>query len=275
MFVECVKKLLVLGVALWNFSALAISSTEMTAYPGFCKRAVADEAVFENFKSHPSFQQILEHVSYRQGLNILDVILRIDPSIVALFDKFRENDAIGHPVVCHYDRYGWFSPTTLRYIKVACDLKKQFGDLSKMHIVEIGGGYGGQCKILADLTGFASYTMIDIPDGLALTKKYLSLHGIQNINYIEHTNVAEVGSYDLIISNYAFSEIDRTEQQLYLDYVINPTQNGYMTMNFMTQALGSIPKDELIQTLLMKNKKLQVQKEYPNTHPNNMIFIWK
>lgn len=269
-----VKLLTVCIAALWNFSVFTISSTEMTAYPAFCKRAVAEETVFKNFKSHPSFQQILEHVSYKTGREYLDVILRMDPSIATLFDKFRENDAIGCPVVYQYEMHGLFSPTTLRYIKVACDLKKQFGDLSKMHIVEIGGGYGGQCKILADLTGFASYTVIDIPEGLALTKKYLSLHGIQNVHYIENKRLEEVKSYDLLISNYAFSEIDRVEQELYLKCVIGPTKNGYMTMNFLTQYLGSIPIDELVPILLSTKKRPQVQKEYPNTHPDNLIVSW-
>jgi putative sugar O-methyltransferase len=269
-----VKLLTVCIAALWNFSAFAISSTEMTAYPAFCKRAAADETVFEHFKSNPIYQQILEHVSFKTGREYLDVILRMDPSIASLFDKFRENDSIGNPVIYHYDRHGWFSPTTLRYIKVACDLKKQFGDLSKMHIIEIGGGYGGQCKILADLTGFASYTIIDIPDALALTGKYLSLLEIQNVHYIENKKLEEVKSYDLLISNYAFSEIDRVEQELYLKYVIGPTKNGYMTMNFGTQYLGSIPIEELVPILLSTKKKPQVQKEYPNTHPTNLIVSW-
>lgn len=275
MLIDCKKKWLTLGIAaLWNFSLLAIGSSELTSYPAFCKRAASDDAVFENFKSNPAFQQILEHVSYKTGREYLDVIVRMDPAIVSLFDKFRENDALGNPVTYYYDKNGWFSPTTLRYVKVACDLKKRFGDLSKMHIVEIGGGYGGQCKILADLTGFASYTMIDIPEGIALTKKYLSLLGVENVHYLENKKVEQVGTYDLVISNFAFSEIDRAEQQHYLKYVIEPTKNGYMTMNFLTSYLGSIPKDEIVQILLSMNKKPQVQKEYPNTHPDNLIISW-
>ena len=197
-------------VAMWNFSIEAISITEHTRYPAFCQQAVMDDGIFARFKRCPDYRQILEHVGDATGRDYLDFILQRDPKIVTLFDKFRENDAIGEPIIFDYGKYGWFSPTTLRYIKVACDLTQEFGDLSKMHIVEIGGGYGGQCKIIADLTGFASYTIIDIPEAIALTKKYLSLLGVRNVNFITNNNLSQVGSYDLIVSNYAFSEIDRS-----------------------------------------------------------------
>lgn len=260
--------------AFWNLSLFAISSSEVTGYPAFCAKAAVDDVVFETFKSNPTFQQILEHVSMKTGREYLDVILRMEPTAAQLFDKFRENDTLGRPDIYYYDPHGWFSPTTLRYVKVACDLKKLLGDLRQIHIVEIGGGYGGQCKILSDFTGFASYTLIDIPEALALTKKYLDLLGIQNVTYIENKNLHEVGHYDLVISNFAFSEIDRHEQQNYLQKVIYPSQHGYMTMNFQTEYLGSIPKDEIVRLLIGMQKKPRVQKEYPNTHPNNIILSW-
>ena len=273
------KRKLLLAVfylaAIWNFSIEAISLTENTPYQSLCEQAATNDNVFADFKRHPHYQQCLEHVSYESGGEYLDFIVQKDPDLVLLFDKFRENDSIGHPVIFDYGKYGWFSPTTLRYIKVACDLKQQFSDLSKMHIVEIGGGYGGQCKILAELTGFASYTIIDLPEALALTKKYLSLLGIQNVHFIENTNLSQVGSYDLVISNYAFSEIDRSEQQEYLEQVINPTKNGYMTMNFISPHLQSISIDDLILGLYLNNRKGNVEKEHPNTGPKNLIIIWK
>ncbi len=116
---------------------------------------------------------MVETVSCQSGREFLDFVLQNDPNLIPLFDKFRENDLIGDPVCFDYGEYGKFSPTTLRYIKIASDLKQQFGDLSQLHIVEIGGGYGGQCKALSDLTGFASYTLIDLPEALALARKYL------------------------------------------------------------------------------------------------------
>ena len=55
-------------------------------------------------------------------------------------------------------------------LDIAYNLREQFKDLHKMHIVEIGGECGKQCKILADVTGFASYTIIDSSENLHLAK---------------------------------------------------------------------------------------------------------
>ena len=85
-----------------------------------------------------------------------------------------------------------------------------------MHIIEMGSRDGRQCKILADLTGFASYTIIDLPENLALAKKYLSSFSMQNVHFIENKNLSQIGSYDLVISH-AFSEV---VQQECLDCII-------------------------------------------------------
>ncbi len=260
---------------LWGSFLVAASLSGATYYPTFCQQAADNDETFAHFKRSPTYQGIVETVSRESGGEYLYVILRKEPSLVTLFDKFRENDAVGDPVIYNYGRFGWFSPTNLRYIKTACDLKQQFRDLSQMHIVEIGGGYGGLCKILNDLKGFATYTIIDLPECNALARKYLSLMGVKNVHFVDNKNLSNLGSYDLVISNYAFSEIDREEQQGYIDYVIKCTPNGYMTMNFISQHLRSIPLEELLQILYQNKKQGSVVKEYPLTHPDNRILTWK
>ena len=68
--------------------------------------------------------------------------------MVPLFHRFRENDRLGSPLTCDYDACGRFSPTTLRYAKVYSDLMRLFRDLDGQRIIEIGGGYGGQCFVI-------------------------------------------------------------------------------------------------------------------------------
>lgn len=250
------------------------SASELTNYPEFCQQAATNEAIFRNFKQNPIYRQILEHVSCESGQEYLEGIITESPEFIELFDQFRTNDYIGSPLIYDYKEYGWFSPTTLRYVKVASDIKKSFGDISQMHIAEIGGGYGGQCKILADALGFASYTIIDLPDCTPLTRKYLSLHQIDNASCIDSNNFSALGSYDLVISNYAFSEIDREEQLLYIQYLIKNTPSGYMTMNFMPNDLISMPLKELLEILYQNKRQTRVEREHPNTHPNNLILYW-
>lgn len=252
------------------------SISERSAYPSLCQLAADNDDIFANFKSDPIYRQILEHVPYEIGLQYLNTVINDYPDLLPFFDEFRKNDSLGNPITYSYGEHGVFSPTTLRYIKVAGDLKEKFGDLSKMHIVEIGGGYGGQCTVLSSL-GFASYTLIDLPECIALSKKYLESMGIKNVIYIDSTNLENIGAYDLVISNYAFSEIDKTEQLSYLEKVIKSTPNGYMTLNFISQLfnLKSLSIEELVSILYQAGKSGKVKKEHPLTHPNNLLLFWK
>jgi hypothetical protein len=250
------------------------SISETTPFPDFCHLAATNEKVFNNFKREPVFTNILEHVGYELGLEYLNYIKKEYPEILLQSDYFRENDLLGNPVIYDYGQSGWFSPTTLRYMKVAGDLKKRFGDLSQMHIVEIGGGYGGQCKILAELCGFASYTLIDLPQVNELSKKYLDILGLEKVKHIDCSDLNSVGVYDLVISNYAFSEIDREGQQKYLEKVILPTKKGYMTINFISKLFGleSLTLIELMS--LFRNRGEKMERENPISNSKNIMFTW-
>lgn len=268
----------VLLLALYNSSLNGESITSSTSYPAFCQSAANDDLVFASFKRNVIYNQILEHVRFEEGIAYLNWIKKEVPEILDHIEKFRENDSLGEPVTYEYENYGKFSPTTLRYMKVAAELKKEFGDLlCSMHIVEIGGGYGGQCKILSDLCGFASYTLIDLPQCNALSRKYLNTLGVQNIHFLDNTDINQCGQYDLVISNYAFSEIDKMEQSNYLSEVIRDTPNGYMTLNFISDQfnLTSYTLNELISSLSSYGRKGKVVSECPKTHPNNFLLVWK
>ena len=253
------------------------SLTENSSYSEFCQLAAEDEEIFANFKRSPIYNGVMEHVSYELGLEYLGFIHREYPELISDFDKFRENDLIGNPITYEYGDNGCFSPTTLRYMKVAGDLKNLYGDLTNLHIVEIGGGYGGQCKILNDLGGFASYTIIDLPQCNALSQKYLTQHNVPNVIFINNDQLSQVGAYDLVISNFSFSEIDKTEQYRYIDTIIRGTPNGYMTMNFISHFFNvqSLSTEELIAIFLSNGHKGRIESEKPVSDPNNLLITWQ
>src|SRR3990167_955403 len=140
---------------------LANSISELSDYSKVCREAAESDEIFKQFKQHPEYREILEHVTYEQGSEYLKIIEQAYPFIMAHFEKCRENDLLGSPTTFCYGEYGNISPTTLRYMKVSGDLLKYFGDLDFKTIVEIGGGYGGQCKILNELTNFKEYIIVD------------------------------------------------------------------------------------------------------------------
>jgi NAD+--asparagine ADP-ribosyltransferase len=78
--------------------------------------------------------------------------------------------------------------------------------------------------------------------------------------------------YDLFISNYAFSECDRTVQEFYIENFINTSKRGYMTCNFISSYIGV---DSLtLEELQNKIKNVKIMDEIPLTHKLNKILYW-
>lgn len=240
-------------------------------YADICRQAVTDNRVFDTFKSHPSYTYMLEHVNEIQGALYLEEIIRHTPDLMSLMSRFETNDDIGNPNMFYYANIGLMSPTTLRYIKVLSDLIMIFETPGNLDIVEVGVGYGGQCKIIHDYCTPKSYTLVDLPEVLALAKKCNEKQGLRNIIY-KTSNELELSKYDLFISNYAFTEIGRKYQELYKEKLIDNSRMGYITCNYfglMTKE-EAFTKDEI---LSMRNS-YTILAEKPLTSPNNFIYTW-
>lgn len=242
--------------------AWLLGDCEREAYLSACEQAVATTDL-GSFKRMPAYRTILEHVSRNTGREYLEVVLTNNPQLQNRFDRFVENDRFGDPQVFSYADGSWrFSPTTLRYIKVVSDLIDLFGELAGMRIIEIGGGYGGQCKIIADVFEFQSYTLVDLPPVAALQRKYLSLLNVAGCRCITPDQLTD-GEYDLIISNYALSELDRSAQDAYTDTVLQHSQRGYLTWN----------SEQMPHVHRLPAPVTQLE-ERPRTGPANKIFVW-
>lgn len=119
-----------------------------------------------------------------------------------------------------------------------------------------------------------SYTFIDLDPVLALSKKYLSNFTDINakLNFVSASKL-EPKEYDLFISNYAFSELKREIQDLYINNAIKYSQNGYITYNDIANRSLNPYKLKDYRTFIPKDIKLY--EENPITHPNNKIVVWK
>lgn len=242
-------------------------------YTEHCLNAATNEAVFANFKRNFHYNEVIEDLSYPLGNDYLNFVVSKYPDLIPYFDRFRQNDTIGNPKTQTFGTYGTFSPTTLRYIKVAGDLRARFGDLSNLHILELGGGYGGQCKILADLGGFASYTIIDLYAANLLTRKYLDTFNLKNVELVDQDNLNKLRpSYDLVISNYAFLEFGRKLQEKYCR-LLNLSACGYLTGSFPPYQTY-ISAAELTATMKASGIDLQFEKEEPLSGAGNVIITW-
>lgn len=249
---------------------ISTSLSDNQAYPQVCIKAGIDYRIFNKFRRHPIYNEVLEHVSEGQGEEYLQLISN-DSDILGEIDTFKLNDDYGSPMMCEYSGIGMISPTTLRYIKVLADLKRHFRTLDNLSICEIGVGYGGQCRVINAYYKPDRYCMVDIQPALALAQRYLDNYILHSILVYKTMNELSERDYDLVVSNYAFTELPRAVQDVYLNKVILKSKRGYITYNEITPSgFNSYKSGELTEII----PGAKILKEEPLTHPKNCIIVW-
>lgn len=253
-----------------ELSVKKTSFSDGTSYVKVCHICLIDNSVYSNFRRYQEYREILEHVTYKQGLEYLK-IAKNNPNYRILFENGKSINKIGNPINFYYPKIGVSSPTTLRYLKVLCDLITIFGDLNGKSISEIGIGFGGQAHMIMSNFSVNQYQLYDLSPVNKLAQKVLNDLGIESrMKFIDDQNLINDNS-DLVISNYAFSELTRATQQLYLEKVIKKSKSGYITWNDISEKyLDGYSLSEFIN--LIPNAR--VFEEYPLTARNNKIIVW-
>lgn len=250
------------------------SDSENGMYASAILKALKNQRNFENFKRMHSYRDILEHVSRGQGAEYLRLLESRDDKILERgLQSVLLSDGIGNPIKFSYERYAFpLSPTTLRYLKVASDLKILFGaDLG--NVAEIGCGYGGQTLVNDQLLSVRSAKLFDLPLVNKLIERYLDAHLLNGAYGTTVINRETRSHYDLVISNYAFSELPKKLQVSYIDKVLAHSARGYLTMNSGLAGVRSVGKLTLgeLRELLPEFK---VMEERPLTSQDNYIIVW-
>ena len=192
------------------------SDSDDGKYIAVVSKFVNNSKKFDNFKRNSAYNAILEHVSRDLGLAYLNRIVNInDAFLEKALNNFLINDNIGNPRKFLY-RHGLLSPTSIRYVKVALDLKLLFRpDLE--HVAEIGCGYGGQCHANSSLLSYNNHYLLDLPEVNRLVSKYLNSFLLNTTFSTNTINEYSPRNQDLVISNYAFSELPRLVQEKYFE----------------------------------------------------------
>lgn len=249
---------------------LNTSITDNQVYPQVCLQAAYDYRYFLNFRREPTYVGALEHVPEKVGRFCLQLIQR-NPEVAALLEEFRANDRYGNPITFEHETLGAMSATTLRYVRILIDLKHHFNALDDLNICEIGVGYGGQCRVVNVLWKPLSYQLVDIQPALALAQRFLDNFALHSTMRYRTMNELAISDYDLVISNYAFTELPRIIQETYLERVILSASRGYMIYNDITPpSFNSIKIDELLKRI----PGSEVFPENPQTHRRNCVIVW-
>ena len=235
-------------------------------YTQICVEAVGDDDVFKKFKSDPRYTAILEHVPVEQGRLYAEGILQYDIDD-DLISSFKDNDLIGGSNTFNYGgSIGIVSPSTLRYMQNALDIATFFGEGELNKIVEIGGGYGGLCKTINCLCDFGEYHIYDMEAASKLQKKYLSCFDIDG-KVIHHSEPDELKDIDLLISNYAYSELGENLQDLYYNNIIKNSKKVYMILN-----KGQVSRDVLLKRA-EEHFDVTVEKVLDFWPPNGYLYF--
>jgi hypothetical protein len=208
-------------------------------YLDLCRRAVEYDEVFANFRHMAPMDMIVENSPFKSGWEYFDTIYEKFNWLLKHMDKFKTSDTFGRPKMFRYSS-GEFSPTTLRYIKTLGDLHKFFGPLDGMRIAEIGGGYGGLCKIIHDVYKPDKYIIYDLPIVQNLQTRFLEHFSIKPIFYDSEFIAPPI---DLLIAMYSWSELSHDLQNEYLTNVISKAKNCYIMMNYDMEYSYQLLKD--------------------------------
>jgi len=252
-------------------TSVADSNSE-SGYLELCDLASRNDDTFNNFRSNFEYRRILEHVSYDLGRRYLAELKdKYNVNLKSEKVKLIEVNRIGGPLTFSFSKGGKFSPTVLRYLKVAKELEHHFGPLDGFTIAEIGIGFGGQPAVLHLVSNVRSFYLYDLPEVQNLAKIFLKRARVNcEIEFLDGRAPSRSKS-DLVLSNYAYSELSREVQTMYLTNVISNSKRGYITWNHLSaRDLDGYSLEELLE--LIPNSKLL--NESPLTSPENKIIIW-
>jgi hypothetical protein len=235
-----------------------------------------NESNLRNFRRKYDYREILEHVSYGLGKEYLKLIIEeLQDEFQYIIEANSRNDSFGNPYIYNYMNSLRVSPTTLRYIYTALDIRKTVGVTSSDSIVEIGVGYGGQAAILESTFKIRNYHAFDLTEVIDLANVFL--REIRSEIRFARESIAHHSciSWDLAISNYAFSELHRDLQIEYLENVLSKASRGYMIMNSgrsnkTGRNQGKLRIDEICEYL----PYAKIKEEIPLTGPDNYILYW-
>jgi hypothetical protein len=249
------------------------SDSEKTFYLAAIDRILTNPQIFARFRGIHDYREILEHVNYKLGKKYLDKFQSVTEEINHLIPSFKKNDLVGRPRRYRYKSFGLISPTTLRYISVAVEIRNLFGSHLD-RVVEIGGGYGGQASILSKMNFYESYEIYDLPEVHELARKFLSEQDITDVTFPGLSD-SKSSRYDLVISNYAFSELPRKLQENYIFEVLLKSDRGFLIMNSgrsnkSGRSTGKVSLEEI--KLLLPY--IEVLEETPKTGPDNYLIVW-
>lgn len=169
-----------------------------------------------------------------------------------------------------------YSPTTLRYLATALWLKRSGYLTTGANITEIGVGFGGLAAMNA-LISDTSTTLVDLPQVERAALRMLDENKVAGRARVSADS--DGARIDLVISNYAFTELNSTIQEDYLHKYLKRSTRGVIVSNssVFAKSIQGRTDEELVAWLRGAGiaAKLELSNDIlgPGDHLNGVTLI--
>lgn len=257
------------------------SVADSSVFPLYCKAAVKSDELFNDFRRSYIFSKTVGAATREFGQRALDEIMKNEPFFgESDWQIFLENDLCGSPLKYEYkigNKAEYVEPNTFAYVLQLKEILKHMKGLYEegkiKNISEIGIGYGGLCRIICSYLSISKYYLIDLPEVIKLGEKYLNKYNLNcNVVCINGLSDFEYIETDLLISNYAFSELGRNSQEKYFEKVIKKAKAGFMIWNRCSEYVENLKGMSLEEFL----ERIPNYKVYGNSiiGDNSRFIVW-
>lgn len=252
-------------------------SENLKEYTNFVLKAANNDEVFKSFRQNKFYCWVLEHDDLKRGLENYNYIQKISKLNKTEILKILNNiDMFGGPKLMTIGDLNKVSPSSLRYLSVGVDINRIFKYKAnqELNVIEIGCGYGGQSIALNKLNSIKNYTYVDLKEVNQLIEKYVSMNKV-SFSYQTKTLFDEFeDNYDLVISNYAFSELPRRLQKMAYTKILSKSKNGYMINNsfYFSKKYKFLDKKKLKK--LLPTSQFFDENPKSDSHPENFLHIF-
>jgi hypothetical protein len=210
-----------------------------------CLKAGKCDEFFRIFRRSKIFLQVTEVTSRAGGLwNLRKLLFQNPTKLAKVLPLVEKSDYYGSPpnliefrMKGVEDRSFFLNPTTIRYLNNAFNVNNLFSFENIDRVFEIGGGYGGECKVFNDFSNSLiarslKWTIFDLPSSFDLISRYLSCfsYSTQFSELCKYNN--GIDSNSLVLSNGALSEMRGSTLKNYIDKVVLKCKFGYFITNF-------------------------------------------
>jgi len=267
-------------------------TSNYNGYREVLRETAAQEPDEWTFKSDPRYTRILEHVTPAQGRQFLEQVQGeypdLWPSVAGLLPSLvLQNDLYGKPDTARFPTLGIVcSPANLRYLSQSLRLLSHAVEvgMSRMHVVELGGGYGGLALYVHRLANLfpsvtiEAYTIVDLPEAAAIQNRMADALDVpyDAVNGLDEHNLAaalrRVAAPRFLFSAYAFSEFDAETRDWYEQRVARACDHGVVIWNFRhgVKGFGPVLGGPVYQFV---DAPLRVEPDRPDMYEEGVLLV--